>query len=82
MTPVEFFDTHRQNMQGDVPFGDLPFYKWLNGHESAPGRFVDALFDYYEGHEIKGAFSEEEIRSYRFIHQAFWSAKLKNEKMV
>ncbi len=68
----EFFRQHALNMQRKVPFKDLPFYVWLTEQKDPPGRFADALFGYYEGHPIKGAFSDGELDSYRHIYNQFW----------
>lgn len=74
-TPVEFFATHADNMRGDVLFDQLPFYIWLDSLDTPQHRFVDALTGYYAGHTIKGAFTDDEIHSYRNIYNHFWYVK-------
>ena len=59
-------------MQTDVPVEKLPFYRWLKAFKEPPDRFVNALKEYYLGHEIKGAFTEDQVTNYRNVYQHFW----------
>lgn len=80
MTPAEFFEAHRKNMQGDEPIDTLSFYQWLASCEEPPGKFVPALQLYYAGHELKGCFSMDEITSYRNVFHHFWWVRLNIEE--
>ena len=63
---------HAANMQVHTLFVDLPFYRWLTGQPEPPRKFATALFCYYDGHSIKGAFNPDEITNYKHIYNEFW----------
>lgn len=79
MTATEFLQAHQANQQRDVPFTSLPFYRWLTEYEPR-GSFVFSLAKYYGGHNIRGAFTEDEITTYRDIFNEFWRNRHEKEK--
>jgi hypothetical protein len=67
------------DMHGDVPIADLPFYKWLDAQEEPPERLIDALKAYFETDDLKGKFeNDEQVTTYKRILQHFWWLRLNN----
>jgi hypothetical protein len=69
------------DMHGDVPIADLPFYKWLDAQEEPPERLIDALYAYFETDDLRGKFAnDQQTSAYKHIHQHFWWLRLNKIK--
>lgn len=63
------------DLQGNVSFSDLPFYQWLKSQETPPDRFIEALREYFGIEDLRGTLTDEQVTSYKHIHQHFWWVK-------
>jgi hypothetical protein len=74
--------THAEHNPADIdphnPINEKPFWKWLESHGGATGKFIADLRTYLNVSEYaKGFLTRTQLEAYKVTYQWFWECKHK-----
>ena len=73
LSEQEFLERKAADTQfPDKPVWELPFYRWMLAQLDPPCTSIQSLKEYFPKYKLKGAFTNEEIETYRLIFHQYW----------